>query len=165
MFQVESRRQTMPVTANSTAPARTKQVSGEDDLSRGLTSTEARARLAKYGPNTMPDTAVRPWRMALAKFWAPVPWMLEAAIIPPDRAARVCRSGGHRWTPGVQRRSRVLPGGTCTGYSCRAEIAARTFGFGAAGRRLEEYTRCGTCARRHGEAVARGRGCRRRKVA
>jgi len=29
----------------------------------------------------MPDTAVRPWRMALAKFWAPVPWMLEAAII------------------------------------------------------------------------------------
>src|ERR1019366_8761943 len=81
MSQVESRRQTMPVTANSTAPARTKQVSGEDDLSRGLTSTEARARLAKYGPNTMPDTAVRPWRMALAKFWAPVPWMLEAAII------------------------------------------------------------------------------------
>jgi H+-transporting ATPase len=29
----------------------------------------------------MPDTAMRPWRMALAKFWAPVPWMLEAAII------------------------------------------------------------------------------------
>ncbi len=29
----------------------------------------------------MPDTAVRTWRMALAKFWAPIPWMLEAAII------------------------------------------------------------------------------------
>jgi H+-transporting ATPase len=29
----------------------------------------------------MPDTAIPPWRMALAKFWAPVPWMLEAAII------------------------------------------------------------------------------------
>ncbi len=29
----------------------------------------------------MPDTALRPWRMALAKLWAPVPWMLEAAII------------------------------------------------------------------------------------
>jgi H+-transporting ATPase len=29
----------------------------------------------------MPDTAIQPWRMALAKFWAPVPWMLEAAII------------------------------------------------------------------------------------
>jgi H+-transporting ATPase len=29
----------------------------------------------------MPDNGVRPWRMALAKFWAPIPWMLEAAII------------------------------------------------------------------------------------
>jgi H+-transporting ATPase len=28
----------------------------------------------------MPDTALRPLRMAFAKFWAPVPWMLEAAI-------------------------------------------------------------------------------------
>jgi len=57
------------------------QVSGEDNLSRGLTSDEVRARLAKYGPNAMPDTAIRPLRMALAKFWAPVPWMLEAAVI------------------------------------------------------------------------------------
>ena len=24
---------------------------------------------------------MRPWRMALAKFWAPVPWMLEAAVV------------------------------------------------------------------------------------
>jgi H+-transporting ATPase len=29
----------------------------------------------------MPDTALHPLRRALAKFWAPVPWMLEAAII------------------------------------------------------------------------------------
>jgi H+-transporting ATPase len=29
----------------------------------------------------MPDTAAAPWRTALAKFWAPVPWMLEAAIL------------------------------------------------------------------------------------
>jgi H+-transporting ATPase len=28
----------------------------------------------------MPDTRVHPLRMALEKFWAPVPWMLEAAI-------------------------------------------------------------------------------------
>jgi H+-transporting ATPase len=57
------------------------QDSGASDLSRGLTSEEAKARLVKYGPNAMPDTAIQPWRMALAKFWAPVPWMLEAAII------------------------------------------------------------------------------------
>jgi H+-transporting ATPase len=28
----------------------------------------------------MPDTALHPLKMAFAKFWAPVPWMLEAAI-------------------------------------------------------------------------------------
>ncbi len=67
--------------ANSTSLATTAQASVEDNLSRGLTSGEAQARLAKYGPNAMPDTAIAAWRMALAKFWAPVPWMLEAAII------------------------------------------------------------------------------------
>ncbi len=73
--------ETMSATAAPTVLARAEQVSDEDNLSRGLTSDEARARLAKYGPNAMPDTAMRPWRMALGKFWAPVPWMLEAAII------------------------------------------------------------------------------------
>jgi H+-transporting ATPase len=29
----------------------------------------------------MPDTSEHPLRMALEKFWAPVPWMLEAAIV------------------------------------------------------------------------------------
>ena len=29
----------------------------------------------------MPDTSAHPLRMALEKFWAPVPWMLEAAIV------------------------------------------------------------------------------------
>ncbi|WP_158800717.1 HAD-IC family P-type ATPase [Acidisoma sp. L85] len=47
----------------------------------GLTSEEARRRLVKCGPNAMPDTSVNPLRTALKKFWAPVPWMLEAAIV------------------------------------------------------------------------------------
>src|ERR1035441_5392068 len=46
----------------------------------GLTSEEARRRLEKSGPNAVPDTAMHPLRRAVAKFWAPVPWMLEAAI-------------------------------------------------------------------------------------
>ena len=50
-------------------------------LSTGLTSEEARQRLEKFGPNAVPDTALHPWRRALTKFWAPVPWMLEAAIV------------------------------------------------------------------------------------
>src|ERR1700678_1463889 len=51
-----------------------------NDPPSGLTSDEARRRLAQFGPNAMPDTALHPLRMALEKFWAPVPWMLEAAI-------------------------------------------------------------------------------------
>src|ERR1019366_5458668 len=47
----------------------------------GLTSDEARRRLQKFGPNAVPDTTLHPLRRALAKFWAPVPWMLEAAIV------------------------------------------------------------------------------------
>jgi H+-transporting ATPase len=47
----------------------------------GLTTDEARSRLDKCGPNAVPDSAYRPLRMALESFWAPVPWMLEAAIV------------------------------------------------------------------------------------
>jgi H+-transporting ATPase len=47
----------------------------------GLTCDEARRRHEKFGPNTLPDTTVHPFRRALEKFWAPVPWMLEAAIV------------------------------------------------------------------------------------
>ena len=47
----------------------------------GLTSDEANRRLANSGPNSMPDIAVNPLRRALAKFWTPIPWMLEAASI------------------------------------------------------------------------------------
>ncbi len=71
----------MPGTAKSVDPVSAPQAENEDSVSRGLTSDESRALLAKWGPNSMPDTTDRPWRMALAKFWAPVPWMLEAAII------------------------------------------------------------------------------------
>ncbi len=47
----------------------------------GLTNEEVDLRLKKFGPNAMPDTAVHPLRSALSKFWSPVPWMLEAAIV------------------------------------------------------------------------------------
>jgi H+-transporting ATPase len=47
----------------------------------GLTAAEAQRRLASVGPNSMPDTRAHPWRRAVEKLWAPVPWMLEAAIV------------------------------------------------------------------------------------
>jgi H+-transporting ATPase len=47
----------------------------------GLTSDEGRRRLEKFGPNAVPDTALHPLRRALTQLWAPVPWMLEAAVV------------------------------------------------------------------------------------
>ncbi len=49
-------------------------------IDSGLSSGEAARRLQKDGPNAMPDTTLHPLRRALHKFWAPVPWMLEAAV-------------------------------------------------------------------------------------
>jgi H+-transporting ATPase len=53
----------------------------QNAASDGLTGEEARTRLKNDGSNAMPDTSAHPFRNALAKFWAPVPWLLEAAII------------------------------------------------------------------------------------
>src|SRR5579863_4788887 len=61
-------------------PAKSTAVSNYD-LPSGLTSDEACRRLEQFGPNATPDTSMHPFRMALEKFWAPVPWMLEAAIV------------------------------------------------------------------------------------
>jgi H+-transporting ATPase len=72
----------MDTTAPATAiaiPAKPAAVAN-DDPPGGLTSDEARRRLQTSGPNAMPDTSMHPLRMALGKFWAPVPWMLEAAV-------------------------------------------------------------------------------------
>ena len=47
----------------------------------GLTGAEARRRLGEFGPNTVGEEAPKRWRVLLAKFWGPIPWMLEAAIL------------------------------------------------------------------------------------
>ena len=52
-----------------------------DQAPQGLTTREAQRRLLATGANAMPDTNMHPLRMALEKFWAPVPWMLEAAVV------------------------------------------------------------------------------------
>ena len=71
---------TTPPSVENMSPS--KSASAADVTSpSGLTSEEARRRWEKFGPNTMPDTALHPLRMAIEKFWAPVPWMLEAAIV------------------------------------------------------------------------------------
>ena len=47
----------------------------------GLTSDQASKQLQKDGPNAMPDTSAHLLRDVLGKFWAPVPWLLEFAIV------------------------------------------------------------------------------------
>ena len=70
-----------PGISPATTAAPDSSMGAQDSDSGGLTSDEAGRRLAKFGPNAMPDTSMHPLRMALEKFWAPVPWMLEAAIV------------------------------------------------------------------------------------
>jgi H+-transporting ATPase len=47
----------------------------------GLTQIEAATRLASDGPNSVSATAPNPLRDVIGKFWAPVPWLLEAAVV------------------------------------------------------------------------------------
>ena len=47
----------------------------------GLSEQEAARRLAHYGPNRVEEARRQAWRLFLGKFWAPVPWMLEAVIV------------------------------------------------------------------------------------
>jgi len=62
-------RPTQPITKDKSA------------VSNGLSSDEALVRLNKDGHNTMPDESAHPLRNALAKFWEPVPWLLEISIV------------------------------------------------------------------------------------
>ena len=48
---------------------------------RGLTSAEARARLKQFGPNAVIEEKTHPFKEFINRFWAPIPWLLEATII------------------------------------------------------------------------------------
>jgi len=47
----------------------------------GLTTEEARRLLDQYGPHAVAEKHHNPLGILLGKFWAPVPWMLEAAVV------------------------------------------------------------------------------------
>jgi H+-transporting ATPase len=47
----------------------------------GLTESEAQKRLARYGPNALPDKQVSPILKFLSYFWGPIPWMIEVAVV------------------------------------------------------------------------------------
>jgi H+-transporting ATPase len=47
----------------------------------GLSSAEAAARLARYGPNEVSEHRLPAWRRLAGRFWGPLPWMLEGTIV------------------------------------------------------------------------------------
>ena len=69
----------MTITSPVTAPG--VMTVPSNGFPNGLTSDEARRRLNSSGPNSMPETAENPLRRAVTKFWSPISWMLEAAIL------------------------------------------------------------------------------------
>ncbi len=46
-----------------------------------MTSAEARARLEQFGANAVREEPPHPLRQFLNRFWAPIPWLLEATVI------------------------------------------------------------------------------------
>ncbi|MGA2440380.1 MAG: HAD-IC family P-type ATPase [Tepidisphaeraceae bacterium] len=73
----------MPVASPLTVPAAVDASANGSGAkpAEGLSSEEARRLYDQFGPNSMPDTSSHPARMAMDKLWAPIPWMLEAAIV------------------------------------------------------------------------------------
>lgn len=47
----------------------------------GLSEEEASRRLANDGPNSVEETPTPLWKQIAAKFWGPVPWMLELVVV------------------------------------------------------------------------------------
>ncbi len=72
-----SHRPVIPASENELDGDATEQTSEP----KGLTRDEARRRQARFGPNAVATEARKPWRLFLMKFWAPIPWLLETAII------------------------------------------------------------------------------------
>jgi len=64
-------------------PEPTRPVDVPDQVAppEGLTSEEAARRLARDGPNAIPEPHQRKVLLFAAKLWGPVPWLLEAAIV------------------------------------------------------------------------------------
>ncbi|HUH72493.1 MAG TPA: HAD-IC family P-type ATPase, partial [Mycobacterium sp.] len=52
-----------------------------DSSAAGLTAVEALQRLQRYGPNEIVERHRNPVLVFLGYFWAPIPWMIEVALV------------------------------------------------------------------------------------
>jgi H+-transporting ATPase len=48
---------------------------------KGLSDSEAKDRLQKYGYNEIAEKGVNPFIKFLGYFWGPIPWMIETAAL------------------------------------------------------------------------------------
>ena len=67
--------------AGSTSDPTPAPIPGQDHAPDGLSTAEAQRISAQVGANAMPAASPQVLRRALGKLWAPIPWMLEAAIL------------------------------------------------------------------------------------
>ncbi len=51
------------------------------DTDTGITQTEARERLKKYGYNEINEQEESIWHRIFRRFWGPIPWMIEIAAV------------------------------------------------------------------------------------
>ena len=127
----------------------------------GLTSAEARRRLAEFGPNTVSEEVAA----ALASFPRKI---LGADSVDarsrdraPDRARRICRGRGHRRTAAVQRHAGLHSGRSGGRRARRAQEAAGADRSGPPRRRVGQASGVGTRAGRCDQAAARRLGAGR----
>ena len=125
----------------------------EDSVPIGLTSDEARVRLAKDGPNAMPDTSAHPLRDAFAKFWAPVPWLLEASIVLELALHKYYEAAIIAGLLVFNAALAYLQEGRAQA-TLATQVASRAQCFGRARWRMEDCVGCGIGAWRRGETVA-----------
>jgi H+-transporting ATPase len=52
-----------------------------DATSRGLSGEQAQSRLERFGPNEIAEKRTGPLLVLLGYFWAPIPWMIEVALV------------------------------------------------------------------------------------
>ncbi|MHB1719194.1 MAG: HAD-IC family P-type ATPase [Acidimicrobiales bacterium] len=69
-----------PVADGVSAPLRDSEDTRTTTI-EGLTTAEARERLAHDGPNSIPEKHPNQMLLLASKFWGPIPWLLEAAIV------------------------------------------------------------------------------------
>ncbi len=72
---------TRPQEGGEKAAEDTLEGGDQTDPEKGLTRAEAKARLAKYGPNEIAEKRQSVLRQLLSYFWGPIPWMIEAAAV------------------------------------------------------------------------------------